>query len=334
MNAWVIDDFGGPDVFTRTNRPKPTPKPGYLTIQVAATSVNPVDYKIRDGSAEIFAPERPAILHGDVAGIVEAVGEGVEGFKPGDEVYACAGGFKNEPHGALADYMPADARFVAHKPSSLSLLEAAALPLVVITAWEALIDKTRVEAGHTVLVHGATGGVGHVGLQLATWRGAEVYVTGSSQSKLDTGTDLGADGVINYTEESVEDYVARCTDGRGFDVVFDTVGGDNVDTSIQAAALNGQVVSIAAREEHNLVHAYLRGISVHTVLMLIPIVHHTGRARHGDILRQAAGLVDSGHLRPLIDRQQFTFDEIGDAHAHTASGNQVGKVVVAHPGFA
>lgn len=336
MNAWVIDDFGGPDVFERREVPAPEVQPGHVLVRVAATSVNPIDYKIRSGAAAAFAPEgRPAVLHGDVAGTVAAVGEGAgERFSEGDAVYACAGGFRGAPHGALADVMLADADLVAPAPPALSVAEAAALPLVTLTAWEALVDKAAVGEGDRVLVHGATGGVGHVALQLAKARGAEVTVTASSAEKLQRGSDLGADHGVNYEEEAVASYKARLTDGQGFDVVFDTVGGDNIERCVEAAALNGAVASIAAREEHDLLPVYTKGLTLHTVLMLIPMMHGVGRARHGEILREAARLAGDGALRPLLDERRFTFDDIGAAHARAASGEHLGKVVALHPGAA
>jgi len=331
MTAWIINDFGGPDVFEPHERPVPEIGAGEVLVNVHATSVNPVDYKIRRGDAEPLCPPHPATLHGDVAGIVEAVGEDVTAFDKGDAVYGCAGGFQNAPHGALADYMPCDARLLAPMPEPLSFREAAALPLVTLTAWEALIDKADVQAEDGVLVHGATGGVGHVGIQFAKWRGAEVAVTASAQRKLDIGVDLGADHQINYEEEPVEDYVERCSDGRGFDVVFDTVAGENVRTSVSATRLNGQLATVGAPAEGGLRPAYGSGLSVHFVSMLIPMLYGEGRARHGDILRQAATLVEDGDLCPLVDEEAFTFDEIGQAHAYAEAGEQIGKVVVTHP---
>lgn len=328
MRAWVIDEFGGPEVFQEVERPVPAPGPGEVLVDVEATSVNPIDYKLRSGVAEAFAPELPAILHGDVAGTVVAVGPDVEALSEGDAVYGCAGGFRGAPHGALAEYMPADANLLAPMPASLSFREAAALPLVTLTAWEALVEKCVVVKGDQVLVHGATGGVGHVGLQLAKAQGATVAVTASSDVALDVAADLGADHGIRYDEEDVSAYVERLTGGAGFDVVFDTVGGENVERCFEAATLNGQMATIAAREEHNLVHAYLKGLSIHTVLMLIPMLHGIDRARHGEILREAATLVDDGDLRPLVDDRIFHFDDAGAAHAYAASGKQHGKVVL------
>lgn len=180
MQAYVINQFGDATVFQASEVATPENQPGHVLIRVAATSVNPVDYKIRSGAVADIAPEFPAILHGDVAGVVEAVGENVEQFKLGDEVYACAGGVKGLG-GALTEYMLADADLVAKKPHSLTMAEAAALPLVSITAWEGLIDRAKIRPGQTVLVYGGTGGVGHVGIQLAKWAGAKVYTTASCQ---------------------------------------------------------------------------------------------------------------------------------------------------------
>jgi len=331
MNAWVIDDFGGPEVFERREVERPDLDDHEVLVRVRATSVNPVDYKIRRGDAEALCPPQPATLHGDVAGVVAAVGDEVTAFDEGDAVYGCAGGYPPVPHGALADYMPCDARLLAPMPESLSFRDAAALPLVTLTAWEGLVDKAFVQAGEHVLVHGATGGVGHVGIQLAKWRDAEVAATASSQRKLDIGADLGANTLINYEEEPVEDYVERCTDGRGFDLVFDTVAGENVQTSVEATRLNGQVVTVGAPAEDGLRRAYGSGLSVHFVSMLIPMLHDVGRAHHGEILRWTTDLVEEGHLRPLVDDRTFTFDEIGEAHAYAEAHKQIGKVVATHP---
>lgn len=331
MNAWVLDDFGGPEVFERREQPVPEIDDHQVLVRVHATSVNPVDYKIRRGDAAALCPAQPAVLHSDVAGTVEAVGADVSDFAPGDPVYGCAGGFPGAPHGALADYMPCDARLLAPKPEPLSFVEAAALPLVTLTAWEGLLDKGDVRTLERVLVHGATGGVGHVGLQLAKWRRCEVAVTASSQKKLEIGADLGADMLINYEEEPIDEYVERCTDGEGFDLVFDTVAGENLRRSVEAARLNGSVASVGAARENLLRPAQQKGLSLHLVSMLIPMLHNFDRAHHGEILDWTASLVEEGHLRPLVDDRSFTFDEIGDAHAYAEAGEQIGKVVVRHP---
>lgn len=331
MNAWVINDFGGPDVFEHREHPVPDLSPNEVLVRVHATSVNPVDYKIRRGDAAGLCPSWPAILHGDVAGTVVAVGAEVSAFEEGEAVYGCAGGYPNAPHGALADFMPCDARLLAPKPSSLSFRQAATLPLVTLTAWEGLIDKAEITETDHVLVHGATGGVGHIALQLAAWQGSTVTTTASSQHKLDLGADLGADFLVNYEDESVSAYVERCTDERGFDVVFDTVGEDNFHRSVDAARIYGAVATVNPQVDLDLRPAYNKGLTLHLVLMLIPMLQGVGRAHHGYILRQVAALVEEGSVRPLVDDRFFTFDEIGAAHAYAEAGSQIGKVAVSHP---
>lgn len=331
MNAWVLDDFGGPDVFDRREHPVPEIDDHEILVDVRATSVNPVDYKVRRGDAPALCPTRPAILHGDVAGTVAAVGDAVDAFDVGDAVYGCAGGYPNAPHGALADYMPCDVRLMARMPQSLSFRQAAALPLVTLTAWEALRDKGEVTGNDEVLVHGATGGVGHIGIQLAAQQGCTVTATASSQNKLDLGAELGADRLVNYKTEAVPDYVDRCTEGRGFDFVFDTVGGDNLDRSVAATRLNGAVATVNPQSGVDLGPLYGKGLSLHLVSMLIPMLHDVGRAHHGEILRTVAEHVDDGPLRPLVDDRRFTFDEIGAAHAYAEAKKQIGKVAVTHP---
>ena len=196
MQAFVIEHFGEPNIFQVRDLPKPELLPDSVLIKVAATSVNPVDTKIRQGAVVDIAPDFPAILHGDVAGVIEAVGNNVDGFKVGDEVYGC-GGCVRGTGGALAEYMRCDANLIAHKPKSLTMAEAAALPLVSSTAWEGLIDRAKIQPEQKVLIYGGTGGVGHLGMQLAKWAGAEVYATVSSEAKAAIARELGADVTIN-----------------------------------------------------------------------------------------------------------------------------------------
>lgn len=328
MKAIVINQFGDTTVFEKKEVPTPQIKAGHLLIKVASSSVNPVDTKIRAGFSVSLAPSFPnAILHGDVAGVVAEVGDGVDTFQVGDEVYACAGGIKGRG-GALAEFMLADARLVALKPQSLSLEKAATLPLVAITAWEGLFDKARICPGQNVLVHGATGGVGQIAIQIAKLAGTRVFTTGSSDKKLEIAKSLGADVGINYKTTSVEDYVNEHTGGRGFDVVFDTVGQENLDRSFQAAAPKGSVVGIAARSTHDLSPCHMKSLSVHIELMLIPMIHGIDLESHGKILSRVAKLVDEGRIQSLIDDQVFPFSEAGAAHAKLEAGDAIGKIAL------
>lgn len=326
MKAMVLNAYGADAQFQATELPQPTFKAGHVTVRVAATSVNMVDTMIHAMGADLpFAPALPAVLGMDFAGTIEAVGDGVTGFAVGDEVYGCAGGLA-DLQGSLAELMLADARLIAHKPKSLSMREAAALPLVGITAYEGL-QRAGTRAGQKVLVHGGSGGVGHVAVQLAKHLGADVHATGSNPKALDLIQGYGVKA-INYKTEKVADYVAKHTGGAGFDVVYDSVGGSNLVNSFEAAALNAQVVTTTSMLQLDLTPAHLKGLSLHVVFMLIPMLHNHKREEHGDILAKLATIVDAGALKPLLDETQFGFEEVGAAYARLSSGQAVGKVVV------
>lgn len=330
MKAYVTLSCGPDARFESAEISIPELSKGQVLIEVKATSLNPVDNKFLRHDLGIN-PDLPAVLHGDVAGVVSAVAPDVEGFQVGDEVYACAGGFKGT-HGALAEYMPADARLVAHKPESLSFAHAAALPLVVITAWESLIDSAKIQPDEHVLIHGGTGGVGHVGVQLAKANGARVATTVSTREKEQYAHGLGADKVINYREESVKEYVERLTDGRGFDVVYDTVGGPVFYQSLEAVRTRGRIVAVLTGTDSaklDLTTAFMKAVTVHTQNMSIPLITGEGREHHGEILREVAKLVDSGKLKPLLDPHRFSFAQANEAHALFESGKHLGKIALA-----
>lgn len=261
----------------------------------------------------------------DFAGTVEAVGDNVTNYVVGDEVYGCAGGLADLP-GALADYIVADSNLIAKKPKNLSMREAAALPLVGITAYEGL-QRAGIKQGQKVLVHGGSGGVGHVALQLAKHWGADVYSTGGGETQLALIEQLGAVG-INYKSEPVEDYVAKHTDGAGFDLVFDSVGGANLTKSLEAAALNGQIATTVSLCELDLTPAHFKGLSLHVVFMLIPMLHNFHREDHANILSDLCKIAESGGLKPVLDEKRFKLEEVGQAHARLESGQAMGKVVV------
>ena len=325
MKAQMIRQFGGPEVFEIGVIPTPKVEPGYVLIRVDASSVNPVDIKIRSGLNPPISPVFPAVLHSDVAGVVTEVGEHVKQFKVGDEVYGCAGGFKGNG-GALAEYMLADANLIAHKPKKLSMVEAAALPLVGISAWEALFDRANLREKQSILIQGATGGVGHVAIQIAKWKGADVYATASSTEKLLKVEEFGVIG-INYREKSVADYVSQYTNGRGFDVVFNTVGGSSLADSFVACAAAGTVSAISTSGTYDLTPLHKKGITLHVIFMPAPLLTGKGRQRHGEILTELSQLVDAGYVIPLID-SIFPFSKIGEAHARLESGKAMGKVVL------
>jgi len=326
MKAMIINGFGGSEVFEAAELPKPVAEAGQVLVRIAATSVNPVDTMIRAMGKDLpISPEPPAVLGMDFAGTIEAIGEGVTEYAVGDEVYGCAGGLM-ELQGALAEYMAADAKLIAHKPKNLSMREAAALPLVGITAYEGL-TRAGTQAGQKVLVHGGTGGVGHIAVQLARHFGAEVFATAGNEQKLALIEKLGATA-INYKTESVADYVAKYTNGAGFDVIFDSVGGENMLNSFEAAKLNGQIASTVSLLELDLSPVHFKGLSLHVIFMLIPMIYNDQREVHGQILAKLAEVVEAEQLRPMLDDQAFLLSDIAKAHDRLTSGQATGKIVV------
>lgn len=326
MKAMIVKQYGSEDVFEEAEVAKPQIKAGHVLIKIAATSVNTVDTMIRAmGDSLPIAPALPAILGMDFAGVVEEVGEGVKQFSVGDEVYGCAGGLADLP-GTLAEYIVADANLIAIKPKNLSMREAASLPLVAITAYEGL-KRAGISKQQKVLVHGGSGGVGHIALQLAQYFGADVFATGGGDKQVALIEQLGAKA-INYKTESVAEYVEKHTDGAGFDIVFDSVGGENMTNSFEAAALNGQIASTVSMVELDLTTAHFKGLSLHVVFMLIPMLHNHKREQHALILNELTKIIEGGGLKPVLDEKRFNLAEVSQAHARLSSGLGMGKVVV------
>ena len=250
MKAMIVNTYGEDAGFEEAEVEKPKVKAGHVLVKIGASSVNTVDIMIRKMGKELpLSPKTPAILGMDFAGTIEAVGKGVQDYLIGDEVYGCAGGLADLP-GTLAEYIVADRNLISHKPKNVSMREAAALPLVAITAYEGL-TRAGITQGQKVLVHGGSGGVGHIALQLAKRFGADVYSTGGGETQLALIEHLGAIA-INYKTESVEEYVAKHTGGAGFPLVFDSVGGANMPNSFEAASLNGQIATTVALCEMDL----------------------------------------------------------------------------------
>ena len=202
-----------------------------MLVRVHASGVNPLDTKIRAAKTAHAKQPLPAVLGLDMAGVVEELGPGVTAFHPGDEVYGMVGGVGGL-QGTLAEYVVANADLLALKPNSLSMCEAAVLPLIAITAWEGIVDRAKVHRGQKVLVHAGAGGVGHIAVQLAKAFGVEVFAT-VSPNRLGIAESLGATP-IDYRSLSPEQYVTLCSAGEGFDVVYDTVGGATIDASFIA----------------------------------------------------------------------------------------------------
>jgi NADPH:quinone reductase-like Zn-dependent oxidoreductase len=324
MKAVILQSFNEPLVLADV--PRPAAGPGQVLVRIKASGVNPLDLKIAAGKADHARTVLPAILGIDMAGVVEAVGEGVQGFQPGDEVYGMTGGIAGV-QGSLAQYAAVDADLLSHQPRNMSMREAAALPLVFITAWEGLVDRARVKTGQKVLVHGGAGGVGHMAVQIARAFGAQVYATGeASQRAIIEGYGATA---IDFRAETVDDYVARLTDGEGFDIVYDTVGGPTLDASFRAVRhYEGHVVSALGWGTHALAPLSFRAATYSGVFTLLPLIRGKGRAAHGAIMRAATRLVEAGKVKVRLDPTEYTLAEVAAAHQAIVNGTANGKLVI------
>jgi NADPH:quinone reductase len=322
MKVYVVNAPGGP--FYAAEVPTPAPASKRVLVKICASGINPLDTKIRAGAAGHARQPLPAVLGLDMAGVVVAVGSGVTAWRKGDEVFGTVGGVAGL-QGTLAEFIVADATLLAPKPKALTMREAAALPLVTITAWEGLVDRTEVHQGQTVLVHAGSGGVGYAAVQIALSRGAKVFTT-VSDSKRSIVAALGAITIDKNAKTS--DYVAEHTGGEGFDVVYDTVGGAVLDASFEAVKrYTGRVVSCLGWGSHSLAPLSFRAATYSGVFTLLPLLTGLGRSRHGDVLRQAALLAEKGQLKPLLADHHFGKDDIADAFDFVAEGRG-GKVVV------
>lgn len=323
MQAVFLDTENGVFITRKIEIPRPGPKE--LLVKISASGVNPLDIKIAQGKAPHARHSLPAILGMDMAGTVVEVGEGVTRFKTGDEIFGMTGGVGNIP-GTLAEYAIVDSELVALKPKNMSIREAAALPLLFITAWEGLVDRAKVGKGDKVLIHGGAGGVGHIAIQLAKAHGAEVFAT-TSLSDMATAAIYGAIP-INYETDSVENYLFKYTNGMGFDIVFDTVGGETIDKSFAAVRNYGHVVSCLGRDAHSLAPLSLKGATYSGIFTLLPLLTGVGRAHHGNILEEAARLYDKGQLKVKVDGRNFGLSEVDKAHQAILDKNNNGKLII------
>ncbi|MET9967946.1 NADP-dependent oxidoreductase [Streptomyces sp. NPDC006356] len=307
MRAISQDVLGGPGVLKEVELERPTPRPNEVLVRVRAAGVNPTDWKHRANGG--FLGEPPFVLGWDVSGVVEAVGIGVARFQPGDEVF----GMLSYPfgHGSHAEYVTAPARTFAPKPASIDHTQAGALPLVSLTAWQALVEYADVRPGQRVLVHAAAGGVGHVAVQIAKARGAYVIGTASA-GKHEFLRGLGADELIDYRETDFAEAV------KDVDVVLDTLGGETSVRSLQVLRPGGVVVSILPVGSDEF-HEEAERLGVRAVRMLVD-------ADRAD-LRAITDLVERGQLRVEI-AGTFPLADAAEAHALGDTGRTTGKLVL------
>jgi NADPH2:quinone reductase len=329
MKAMMMTAIGAPDVLRMQEVEEPViSNPSQVKVRLKAAGVNPVDTKIRRHGLLCDKP-LPAILGCDGAGEVVEVGSEVSRFKPGDKVWFCNGGLGGDP-GNYTEYSVLDQRWLSLMPKSSSFAEAAALPLVLITAWGSLFERGGLQSGQTVLVHAGAGGVGHVAIQLAKLKGARVITTVSSEQKAEFVKKLGADDVVLYTQNGFADEVNKLTEGKGADLVIDTVGPDVFKESIIATAHFGRLITLLDPGELSLAEARMRNLLIGFELMLTPMLRNLPeqRDKHMDILNQCAEWFDQGLIKTHISEQLPLADAV-KAHQMIEAGHTAGKIVLA-----
>jgi NADPH2:quinone reductase len=319
---------GAPDVLEYQEIETPEIKStSELLIRLQAAGVNPIDTKLRQGLYPM--DNLPAVLGCDGSGIIEAVGSEVSKFKVGDKVYFFHGGI-GPIQGNYAEFRTIEERFLAHKPESLSFTEAAAAPLALITAWEALHDRVQIKAGQNVFINAGAGGVGHLAIQLAKIVGANVCTTASSEEKADFVRSLGADMVINYKEQDFVEAIMDWTDGQGVDIVMDNVGGEWIEKSFSAVTHYGNFVTLLQPDkETDWTVARQRNIGIHLEIMLSPLLFDLQDAQKHQtfILEEGARYFYAGKLKIHISKS-MPLAEAAIAHTDIETGTTTGKIVL------
>jgi NADPH:quinone reductase-like Zn-dependent oxidoreductase len=316
MKAAMLKQFGSVENFEIVD--VPTPKPGFkeVLVRVFATSINPLDIQVRRGDYKNEL-ELPVITGHDVSGEIVELGEGVENFKVGDEVYYSPEIFKGQ--GSYAQYHCAHESIIGHKPKNISHLEAATLPLAAGTAWEMLVTRAQLKINQSVLIHGGAGGVGIPTIQIAKAMGAVVYAT-ARKVHHEFLLELGADYVIDYKTENYLDVIQELTAGKGVDVIIDTIGGDTLSDSGKILSQLGQVVTIVDIEKpQNLIHAWGKNATYHFVF--------TRQSRNK--MDELTQLVENNKLKPILNKV-FPLSEIAEAHSlmenKSGNGDFYGKI--------
>ena len=332
MKAILMTAAGNPNVLQLTEIKEPTiQSPTEILVRLKAAGINPIDTKLR--SHGTFHPDHlPSILGCDGAGIVEVIGTNVTKFQIGDEVYFCNGGL-GAHQGNYAELTTIDEKFAAHKPKSLSFEQAAAAPLVLLTAWEALYDRGRLESLSTnrqLLIHAGAGGVGHVAIQLAKLRGATICTTVSTEAKAQFASDLGADLPILYKQTDFVEAAIAWTNGEGVSLAFDTVGGKLIEQTFPAVKVYGDLVTILEPPaDINWKVARTRNLCFSFELMLTPMLlgNTNLQIQQTKILTECAKLFDSGKLKIHVN-EVFPLAEAAKAHQLLETGSTTGKLVL------
>lgn len=323
MRAVVLRAHGGPEVLTIEDVPDPVPGPEEVLVEVRATALNRADILQRMGLYANPAPEAHEIPGLEFAGTVVALGERVRDWALGDEVMAITGG------GAYAERIALHERQLMRVPGSVSLGDAAAIPEVFLTAWDALVRQGGLTSGRWALVHAGASGVGTAAIQLARAIGARIAVT-CSAGKVEACRSLGADEVVDYGSRDFVEVVAAITDGAGVDVILDVIGGEYTDRNLRAVARTGRIVQVGlmggGRTPVDLGLLLSKRVAlIGTVLRARPLEEKIAVTRQ--FAAEVLPLFDRGALRPVID-SRYPLDRIAEAHAHMAANANVGKIVI------
>jgi NADPH2:quinone reductase len=330
MKAMIMTAAGGPEVLKLADIPMPElPSPDHIRVRLHAAGINPIDTKLRK-TAAYYPDNIPCVLGCDGAGVVESIGTNVHRFTPGDEVYFFSGGLGAD-QGNYAQYTVVHQDYVAFKPRHATMEEAAALPLVFITAWESLLDRACLGDGQTVLVHAAAGGVGHIAVQVAKQAGATVLGTVSSPEKAAWVTSLGADRVFVYRDVDFATVVLDWTHGKGADVVLDTVGDDTYCRSFACTRVYGRIVTLLqnACSAEQFKVARMRNLALVSELMLTPTLlgMHEERVHQRRMLEEGARLYEAEKLKIRVSRT-LPLEEAAQAHRLIEDGHTTGKIVL------
>jgi NADPH:quinone reductase-like Zn-dependent oxidoreductase len=330
MKAFIIDRYGSNAGLRFAEVPAPPLGPNDVLVEVHAAGVNPLDSKIRDGEFKLILPYRlPLILGNDVAGVVVAVGRNVRAFKPGDEVYARP---DKDRIGAFAEFIAIDEADVALKPKNLTMEEAASVPLVGLTAWQALIERAKLKKGQKVLIHAGSGGVGTIAIQLAKHLGATVATT-TSAANSDLVKKLGADAVIDYKKDEFEKVLS------GYDAVLNSLGKDTLEKSLMVLKPGGKLISISGPPDAEFAREIGSSWPMQQVMRLLSFGIRKKARRHGvtysflfmrasgEQLSKITALIEAGTIHPVMDRV-FPFEATNEALAYIETGRSKGKVVV------
>jgi NADPH2:quinone reductase len=298
-----------------------------IKVRLHAAGVNPIDTKLRQRGV-FYENALPAVLGCDGAGVVVETGNAASKFKVGDKVWFCHGGLGGE-QGNYAEFNVLDERWAAPMPESLSFEQAAAGPLVLITAWGALYDRAGLREGDVALIHGGAGGVGHVAIQLAKRRGARVVTTVGSEANAVLARQCGADETVNYNEQDFAAVVNALTRGKGADVVLDTVGSEVFEASLECTAHFGTIVTLLDIADANLKEARMRNLRVGFELMLTPMLRKLDEARdhHVEILNQCGRWIDEGKLKVHVGAV-LPLAQAAQAHGLIEAGHMCGKAVL------